>query len=172
MIFVTVGMERFPFDRLIRTMDLAVGKGKVREPVFIQRGRSSYVPMYAKHTDFMEFSQIVQVLEKARVVVSHAGVGSFLLCLRMGKVPILVPRKASFGEHLDDHQIDFVREIEALNKALVAYETDQVLRMIELYPWLVGKIGLKESFHADNTLAFCIKELMKSGERGGRPFHR
>lgn len=160
MIFVTVGMERFPFDRLIRTMDLAVGEGKVKEPVFIQRGYSSYVPMYAEYTDFLEFSQIVEVVKKARVVVSHAGVGSFLICLRMGKVPILVPRLASLGEHLDDHQVDFVREIKALDRALVAYEMDQVLKIIDLYLWLVTRVSSKGSSQADR-LVLSIKKLIK-----------
>ncbi len=160
MIFVTVGTERFPFDRLIRTMDLAVGEGKVKEPVFIQRGCSSYVPMYAEHTDFLEFTQVVEVLKEARVVVSHAGVGSFLLCLRLGKVPILVPRRASFGEHLDDHQMDFVRGIKTLDRALVAYEMDQVLQMVDLYPWLVARMGSRASSQAE-MLALHIERLIR-----------
>ena len=41
---------------------------------------------------------------RADVVVSHAGGGTFMRCLEAGKVPILVPRRASRGEHVDDHQ--------------------------------------------------------------------
>ncbi|WNB85436.1 glycosyltransferase [Cellulomonas sp. ATA003] len=43
-------------------------------------------------------------IEAADVVVSHAGVGTFMRCLDAGKVAILVPRRAARGEHVDDHQ--------------------------------------------------------------------
>lgn len=43
------------------------------------------------------------------VVVSHAGVGSFVRCLEAGKVPVLVPRRVARGEHVDDHQEQIAR---------------------------------------------------------------
>ena len=48
------------------------------------------------------------------------------------------------GEHLDDHQLEFARAVEMLNKVLVAYEEEELLRKIELYPFLVGKIRSSE----------------------------
>ena len=43
------------------------------------------------------------------VVVSHAGVGTFVRCLEAGKAPVLVPRRASRGEHVDDHQLQIAQ---------------------------------------------------------------
>ncbi len=48
-----------------------------------------------------EFDEEAQA---ADVVVSHAGVGSVLRLLELGVAPILVPRSAARGEHVDDHQ--------------------------------------------------------------------
>jgi UDP-N-acetylglucosamine transferase subunit ALG13 len=45
------------------------------------------------------------------VVVTHAGVGSVMLALGRGKVPIVLPRLAAFGEAVDDHQATFGRRI-------------------------------------------------------------
>ncbi len=145
MIFVTVGTEKFPFDRLVRCVDLAVGEGKIMEEVFIQKGHSSYVPQYAKYTEFLGFPRMMDMLQRSRVVVSHAGVGSFLLCIQLGKVPILVPRRATLGEHLDDHQLEFAKVIELLNKAIVTYDEKQVLEKLHWYPKLAAKVALSLS---------------------------
>ena len=45
--------------------------------------------------------------ESADVVITHAGVGSALMALTAGKVPVLLPRRAELGEHVDNHQTDF-----------------------------------------------------------------
>ena len=54
----------------------------------------------------------------ADVVVGHAGVGSSLTSLIAGKFPVLVPRRASAGEIVDDHQELFARELERRDIAM------------------------------------------------------
>lgn len=47
----------------------------------------------------------------ADVVISHAGVGSALSVLALGRRPVLVPRRAEHGEHVDDHQVQIAQEL-------------------------------------------------------------
>jgi UDP-N-acetylglucosamine transferase subunit ALG13 len=47
----------------------------------------------------------------ADVVVSHAGVGSTIEALDSGHFPIVVPRRAAFGEHVDDHQVPLAVDV-------------------------------------------------------------
>jgi UDP-N-acetylglucosamine--N-acetylmuramyl-(pentapeptide) pyrophosphoryl-undecaprenol N-acetylglucosamine transferase len=47
----------------------------------------------------------------ADVVVCHAGVGSALSVLALGHRPVLVPRRAAHGEHIDDHQCQIAAEL-------------------------------------------------------------
>ena len=54
----------------------------------------------------------------ADVVVGHAGVGSSLTSLIAGKFPVVVPRRASAGEIVDDHQELFARELERRDIAM------------------------------------------------------
>jgi UDP-N-acetylglucosamine transferase subunit ALG13 len=54
----------------------------------------------------------------ADVVVSHAGVGSALEALDAGRRPLLVPRRARFREHVDDHQAQVAHELERRGLAL------------------------------------------------------
>jgi UDP-N-acetylglucosamine--N-acetylmuramyl-(pentapeptide) pyrophosphoryl-undecaprenol N-acetylglucosamine transferase len=52
-----------------------------------------------------------QAIEDADVLVAHSGVGTALAALEVGKCPILVPRRLTHGEHVDDHQIQIAREL-------------------------------------------------------------
>ncbi len=66
----------------------------------------------------------------ADVVISHAGVGSALTTLRCGKRPILVPRDAGLGEHVDDHQRQIA--IELASRDLALFRTPESLRTQDL----------------------------------------
>lgn len=44
MVFVTVGSQKFPFDRLIKKVDQMIREGVVQEEVFMQTGTSGYPP--------------------------------------------------------------------------------------------------------------------------------
>ena len=46
MIFVTVGSQKFPFDRLVRKVDQMVREGLIHEEVFIQTGATRPASMF------------------------------------------------------------------------------------------------------------------------------
>jgi UDP-N-acetylglucosamine transferase subunit ALG13 len=50
-------------------------------------------------------------MAEADVVVAHAGVGASLAAFEVGKCPLLVPRRLSRNEHIDDHQIQIAAEL-------------------------------------------------------------
>lgn len=103
MILVTVGTNGAPFDRLLQQLDdLSPG-----EEVIVQRGPSVLSPAGATCVDFLPFDELSRLVGSARVVVTHAGVGSVLLALEHGHRPIVVPRLKRFGEAVDDHQAAF-----------------------------------------------------------------
>lgn len=54
---------------------------------------------------------LVDAMRDADVVVAHAGVGSALSALEVGKCPVLVPRRLARGEHVDDHQVQIADEL-------------------------------------------------------------
>jgi UDP-N-acetylglucosamine transferase subunit ALG13 len=108
-ILVTVGTNEAPFDRLLR----AVGELTVGEPLLVQHGASSVRPPNADCVEFLLFDELLDAVRRARLVVTHAGVGSVLTVLLAGKRPIVVPRLRRFGEAVDDHQVMFGRRIGA-----------------------------------------------------------
>ncbi len=101
MILVTTGTNAPAFDRLLR----AVEHFDNGESLVVQHGPSKLRPPGATCVDYLAFDQFVELVREARVVITHAGVGSILITLMNGKRPIVVPRLARFGEHVDDHQV-------------------------------------------------------------------
>lgn len=103
MIFVTVGTNEAPFDRLIRSLErLPAG-----EELVVQHGASDVRVPGATHLDFLPFDTVVEYVRNARVVVTHAGVGSIMVALAERLRPVVVPRLRRFGEAVDDHQLTF-----------------------------------------------------------------
>jgi len=54
---------------------------------------------------------LTDAMREADVVVSHAGVGNALTAFEVGKCPLLVPRRLSLQEHVDDHQTQVAGEL-------------------------------------------------------------
>jgi UDP-N-acetylglucosamine transferase subunit ALG13 len=104
-ILVTVGSSTFPFDRLLRAVD-ALPRD---EELVVQHGASGVRPAGARCVEFLPFDDLAALVRQARVVVTHAGVGSILLALSNGRHPVVVPRLRSFGETVDDHQLECAR---------------------------------------------------------------
>jgi exopolysaccharide biosynthesis glucuronosyltransferase PssE len=130
LIFVTVG-SMFPFDRLIRSMDLLVASGELKDEVRSQIGSGAYEPRAMPFQRFMDKAEFDALLERAEMIVSHAGIGSIATALRLGKPMLVVPRRGRLGEHVNDHQVATARKYEELGHVLAAYDENDILRMIE-----------------------------------------
>lgn len=55
----------------------------------------------------------------SKVLVIHAGAGSIVTALRLGRRPIVVPRRAEYGEHVNDHQIELARQVARTGRILL-----------------------------------------------------
>ena len=113
MIFVTVGTNEAPFDRLVTVFEgYAADRGHPTEEVLLQHGASQLRPAGATCVEFLPFDELVEAIRRARVVVMHAGVGSIMTALANGKRPIVVPRLRRYVEAVDDHQLDLGRRLD------------------------------------------------------------
>lgn len=117
MIFVTTGTCE-PFDRLLRNVD-ALG---LEEDLVVQHGVSAVRPARALCIEFLPFDDLVEYVKAARVVITHAGVGSILVSLANGKHPIVVPRLREHGDAVDDHQLPLAERLAGAGLVSVAYD--------------------------------------------------
>ena len=110
MIFVTVGNDFRPFDRLLREADEIAPL--IPCEMVIQTGTSRYRPKNAPHFDFTPFETAVAYIRKSKMVVSHAGIGTIILCRQLGTPLIVIPRRRGLGEHMNDHQMEIATALE------------------------------------------------------------
>ena len=119
MIFVSVGTHEAPFDRMLH----AVHQLELGEDVIVQYGPSAIRSAGATEVEYLSFDQMVGYIRDARAVVMHAGVGSVMVSLANGKRPIVMARLREHGEHVDDHQLELARRLDA--HGLVTLVEDQ-----------------------------------------------
>lgn len=117
MIFATVGTQ-LPFDRLLLGLDTwAAANPDI--PILAQAGASKRRFRHIETVGLLGQSDFRNRFAKARLVVAHAGMGTILSAAELGKPLILMPRRAKFGEHRNDHQQDTAREMARLSNVTV-----------------------------------------------------
>ena len=105
-IFITLGSQKFQFNRLLRAVDELCEKGTVdAEYVFAQIGYSDYLPKNFSYKKFLDRDEFSKEMGKADIVITHGGTGAIIGAVKKGKKVIAVPRRAQYGEHVDDHQL-------------------------------------------------------------------
>ncbi len=109
MILVTVGHKEF--DRLIRAMDLVAKTGN--EEIIMQIGhKPHYLPQNGKYFSFVKRTEMDDYFNRSEVIISHCSVSSILYAKMYGKPLVTIPRLSCLGEVIDDHQVDFAREMQ------------------------------------------------------------
>ena len=111
MIFITLGSQKFQFNRLLKAVD----ELNLKEEIFAQIGYSDYIPKNFKYKRFMDRNEFSSYINKSDVIITHGGTGAIMGALKKGKKVIAVPRLSEYGEHVDDHQLQIIEEFKELN---------------------------------------------------------
>jgi UDP-N-acetylglucosamine transferase subunit ALG13 len=142
MILLTVGTQ-FPFDRLVRAVDLAVEKLQLFEEIIAQTGNCSYIPRNFQSVPFFEKSRLEEYMTQATSIISHAGMGSIKTALTYFKPMLVMPRLKKYNEVVNDHQVMLAEEFEKLGYLLAAYSEEHVAdKMMELKSFVPRKYEL------------------------------
>ena len=121
-VVVTVGTTDRDFRRLITRLVSIIPDGV---EVLWQTGHSTVDDLDIDARRLVPESELVAAMEAADVVIGHAGAGTLSLALRAGRVPVFVPRRADFGEQIDDHQVELAHWADEAGLAVWA-EADHV----------------------------------------------
>ena len=139
-IFVTVGNALVPFERLLRWVDEATAALGVPVDGVCQHGPSGVRPRGLTPREHLSRAEFEIEMDRADVVVCHAGVGTLSDALRRGHRPIVAPRRAGLGEIVNDHQLEIVaalgqegrievaEDAESLRAALLRYARGEARR--------------------------------------------
>jgi len=118
--FVSVGNATQPFRRLLDAV-AAIAR-TLPQPVFAQYGSTPRRYADCDGAQWLPMAEFERRANEARLLILHAGAGSVIHAIRAGKVPVIMPRRASLNEHVDDHQLEFARALADAGKAVIALE--------------------------------------------------
>lgn len=129
-VVVIVGTDHHPFDRLISWTNEWLGQYPGQAGgCFVQWGSASVRPT-CPGARLLEVGELADLLDQADVIVCHGGPNTISEAWTRGRMPIVVPRLAGLGEHVDDHQAEFCEKFAALGRIALARTLPEFTRLL------------------------------------------
>ena len=153
--FVSVGNAMQPFTRLL---DAVAGiANRLPQPLVIQNGRTPFRRHGCVVVEFVGMEEFDSLIQGSQLLILHAGAGTVIHAVQARKVPVVMPRRAAYGEHVDDHQLEFAQELERAGKAIVALEPEHLeAAVIEA----VSRQGQRTGSSAEPRVVQLVRERL------------
>lgn len=138
MILVLLGTQKNNFNRLLNEIQKNIDNNTIKEKVIVQAGSTKFK---SKSKDMEIFSlipsdELLKLQEKARIIITHGGVGSIVSSIKLGKKVIAVPRLEELREHVNNHQIQIVETFEKNGYIRAVYNIEDlgdIIKSIEKF---------------------------------------
>ncbi len=128
MIFVTLGTQDKKFPRLLE----AVEKVKIDEKIIAQIGSTDFESKKIELHKFMSKEEFDNYMKEARVIISHAGVGTIIEGLKLNKKMIVAARKKEYKEHVNNHQEQILKTFSDKGFILPLNDFNDLQELIEM----------------------------------------
>lgn len=158
MIFVTLGSQKFQFDRLLIKLDELIEQGIISDDVIAQIGASTYTPKHFKYVNFMDRQEFADTMDQSEIVITHGGTGVIIGAVKKGKKVIAVPRLARYGEHVDDHQLQLLHQFDELGIICACYEVEDM----EQYVKKIDTMTFRPYVSNTNVIIDSIEDYLKT----------
>ena len=144
MIFVTLGTQDKPYTRILDYLE----NSNIDDEIIVQAGFTDYESKKMKVFKYLDKEDFDRYLSEADYIIAHAGVGTIVNSLNMGKKVLAVPRLAKYGEHHNDHQLQIAEAYYQKGYILVMNEGDNIDdKFVELKNFVPNKfVSNNETF--------------------------
>ena len=158
MIFVTVGTQPNGFLRCLKEVEKFIDIFNITEEVVAQIGNTAFETDKFKTIRFTSENEFKEYIQKASVVITHAGSGAIFNSIKAGKKAIAMARLHDFNEMADNHQTELVKKLSE-----GGYILDGTYSLIEAWPKLESFVPRANDFKCDivPTLDNWISEWIK-----------
>ncbi|MGG3692573.1 PssE/Cps14G family polysaccharide biosynthesis glycosyltransferase [Heyndrickxia ginsengihumi] len=132
-VLVTVGsMVEKRFTRLFKIIDELCEENILDgSKVIAQVGFEDYKARYYKTFDMIEDDKFKKLINDSDLIISHAGTGTVIPCLKKGKKVIIFPRLVKYNEHYDDHQLELAELFTKNNHVMCAKNKRELIKCIK-----------------------------------------
>lgn len=131
MVFVTVGSQKFQFDRLLEAVDICKAREVITDDVLAQIGHCRYTPIHYEYVRFVDRDIFKKAIDDSAVIITHGGTGVIINALKRGKRVIAMPRLKKYSEHVDDHQLQLLESLSDMGLIRVFNDADSLGRAYE-----------------------------------------
>jgi UDP-N-acetylglucosamine transferase subunit ALG13 len=131
LVVVTVGTDHHRFDRLVRWIDAWYARHDGAVRVLAQTGTAARSRAYPC-SPYLAPTELEEAVAAATAVVSHGGPATIMGIRSRGLLPIVVPRDARLGEHVDDHQQRFARWLASRGEIALALTEVELHRRLDV----------------------------------------
>lgn len=131
MILVTLGTQDKSFVRLLKALDKAVEKGKIKEKIIVQAGCTEYKSKNMEIFDLTSPEELDKLVKKCSLLITHGGVGSILNGIKYNKPIIAAARLSEYKEHTNDHQKQIINEFVKSGYILELDDFDNLDKLIK-----------------------------------------
>jgi UDP-N-acetylglucosamine transferase subunit ALG13 len=122
--FVSVGNATQPFQRLIDAVLRLVPC--LPQPVAIQHGNTALKDARCIGQAFMGMEEFAESIARAELIIMHGGAGSIIHAIKAGKVPVVMPRLAEYGEIVDNHQLELAFALAQSGRIVLARDPSKL----------------------------------------------
>ena len=151
MILVLLGTQNKPFKRILKKVEKLKKENKIKDRVIAQTGCTNYSSDYIESFNYAPKEKLFELMDEARVIITHGGVGTIIECLSKNKKIIVVPRLKKYKEHTNDHQIQITKEFAEKGYVIPLFNDNKLLDEIK-------NIGsFKPNKYVSNTENFKLK---------------
>lgn len=159
MIFVTVGTQ-LPFERLIEGVDKWAAQNK-EQSIYAQIGnQSTYSPRYSEFCENLDPEEFTKIFNNAKVIVSHAGMGTIISSLLAEKPIIIMARDADKGEHRNQHQSSTCKQFNNYVGCYIAKTEEELFELLSNSDQLKAGSESKENILFQEALSKEIDHLI------------
>lgn len=132
MIFVTLGTQDKQFVRLIE----AVNKINTDEQIVAQVGSTNCSKLKLRDNikiyDYLSDNEFDKYMNNARIIITHAGVGTIIKGLKLNKTMIVAARLKKYKEHVNDHQLQILDNFSKEGYIIPLHNFEDLPKLIEM----------------------------------------
>lgn len=160
LIVISVGASEYPFDRFIKIIDEICNEKIINgKDVIAQIGKSNYKPKNFESFQLIGREEFQQYIEKADIIITHAGTGCVVPALKLQKKVIIFPRMVEYNEHLDNHQLELSDAFEKEGYVLCAKNKNELINCIKKSSQFIPKKFISNKDDFNKLIIDCIEKM-------------
>lgn len=141
-----------------------------RRDVFAQiaaTGTSNYRPTHLEWKAYLTPQEFEERMRSAEFVVAHAGMGTVLEALTLGKPLVLLPRRADLREHRNDHQVATAQALRDQPGIAVAGDESELPALLDAQvAGAASRVEVRLGPYAEGRLIEALRRFIHSGGEG------